>query len=112
MSDELKPTTAPDAESAPVAESTPAAEAAPENAPVEAAPVAAAAPVVEAAPVASSAAVLNGYAVTVNVGDRKVEYIVVSSDIAAAANHAVKAVGAQHASAEVVSIQHLGPALA
>lgn len=65
-------------------------------------------PAVETSP----ARLLNGYMVSVTAGDLKLDYIIVSSDIAAAAAAAVKAVAGQHGSSEITSIKHLGPALA
>jgi len=63
-------------------------------------------------PAPQVSASLHGYAIHVRTGDGTLEYLIVSTDIAAAATGAMRALAARHADAEITSIRHLGPALA
>lgn len=109
----IVPAAAVSAPVAPVAFSEPAPEVAPRKEIDKATPVLyKAEPVAAPAAQVSSTKLLNGYALTVNADGQKLEYIIVAANISAAAIAAVKAVAGQHANAEIISIKHLGPALA
>lgn len=111
---------------APAVEAAPAAARASRSRPSKAArpakegsePAAEAAPVIEAAPAlpavpsrASNGHGLNGYIVHVRQGGETREYLIVSTDIASAANNALSSVAARLGSGEIMAIRHLGPAL-
>lgn len=91
--------------------SEPAAEVATEVA-AEVAPVIEAEPALPAVPSrASNGHGLNGYIVHVRQGGETREYLIVSTDIASAANNALSSVAARLGSCEIMAIRHLGPAL-